>query len=125
MPRWSHGRLDGATLARLRRAMRWLLACLLCAGCEATSVGRAVEAVRNGEDDAGHPSVMLVVGGGRGYCTATLIGRQTALTAGHCVIAAADMELAPSRYSRPEARYRLTDAVVHPLYDPQTAHTDI
>ena len=40
--------------------------------------------ITNGQTDSGHPSVGLLSSSGAG-CTATLIGKRTVLTAGHCV----------------------------------------
>jgi len=62
----------------------WILAVLLC-GCgdELPAAWRA--AIINGTIDSGHPAVGLLNLPGGGYCTATLIGTRTALTAGHCV----------------------------------------
>ena len=40
--------------------------------------------ITNGQTDPGHPSVGKLSSGGAG-CTATLIGKRTVLTAGHCV----------------------------------------
>ncbi len=40
--------------------------------------------ITNGQNDSGHPSVGYLKSGGS-VCTATLIGKRTVLTAGHCV----------------------------------------
>lgn len=49
------------------------------------SRGMRSAAIINGSADSGHPSVGLLSSGAEYLCTATLIGRSTVLTAGHCV----------------------------------------
>jgi secreted trypsin-like serine protease len=68
----------------------------------------------NGKDENGYPSVGMLIG--PGICTATLIGKQTVLTAGHCVAS-------PGQY---RVRFGALEVMVasitsHPKYDPALA----
>jgi len=51
----------------------------------AASLGGMIEKIGNGLITSSYPSVAFFITGSGGFCTATLIGCQTALTAAHCV----------------------------------------
>lgn len=74
----------------MRREARWqplLVLCVGCVGCGALGpeLGARGAAITDGEEHSGHPAVG-VLRGGRGFCTATLVGTRTVLTAAHCVL---------------------------------------
>ncbi|MCC6747383.1 MAG: trypsin-like serine protease [Deltaproteobacteria bacterium] len=88
----------------LRRGL--VLSCFALLGCEGSSeLGlRLWEApIVNGQTYGGHPSVGLLRIGAQSICTATLVGKKTVLTAGHCVVVGAPasayvLELGGQRY---------------------------
>ena len=75
-------------------------------------------AVVNGKTYNGHPSVgrlLIQVGGGAASCTATLVGKSTVLTAGHCVRPGAT-----HMFRLTSGNYSTTKVVRHPSYVPNS-----
>jgi MYXO-CTERM domain-containing protein len=58
---------------------------LLLAACGDTPVGEARYPIVNGRPESGHPSVGLLRDQGGGFCTGTLVGKRTVLSAAHCI----------------------------------------
>jgi V8-like Glu-specific endopeptidase len=59
---------------------------LLGCSCEPVEPSRLEAAIVNGTVDPGHPAVGVQTVQGELWCTATLIGTRTVLTAAHCVV---------------------------------------
>ena len=65
--------------------------------------------ITNGQLDSGHPSVGKLSSGGAG-CTATLVGKRTVLTAGHCV------KNATTTFKLGGQTYTASQVIRHPSY---------
>jgi secreted trypsin-like serine protease len=101
----------------LRSPLVLALAVLGCAPAP-PAVRRA--AITNGQDDAAHPAVNLLVfdnpaTGKTSACTATLIGKKTVLTAAHC------MGYPNTALVVGGTRYASTKGTPHPKYDAKTS----
>jgi V8-like Glu-specific endopeptidase len=71
--------------------------------------------IYNGAPDTGHPTVaVLVVAGGKSLCTTTLVGKQTVLTAAHCVAGFPDVTQYKVQFGN--LAYGVTSSQVHPQY---------
>jgi hypothetical protein len=69
----------------MRRYSLWLVCLSLCScGGELSKTSSLSSPITDGEEHGGHPAVGKLRGG-RGLCTATLVGAKTVLTAAHCV----------------------------------------
>jgi hypothetical protein len=58
---------------------------ILIAGCGEVELARGRYAIVNGKPYTGHPSVGMVRDEGGGFCTGTLVGKRTVVSAAHCV----------------------------------------
>ncbi|MFZ5787190.1 MAG: S1 family peptidase [Acidobacteriota bacterium] len=59
---------------------------LLLAACGDGAVGETRYGIVNGRPEGGHPSVGLLRDEGGGFCTGTLVGTRTVLSAAHCIV---------------------------------------
>lgn len=81
--------------------------------------GDQTSGIVNGSIDYGHPFVGQVYGSG--YCTGTLIGPRTVLTAAHCISYA----YATDAFTLDGVKVYSGLAVVHPGYNPATLDNDV
>ena len=109
------------------RAVRGVLALLLCAGLAAPSLAgdTALRRLDTGDESRGWEAVGRIDLGGRGFCTGALIAPALVLTAAHCLfdittgarIDPGEIEfLAGWRNGRASAYRRVRRAVKHPDY---------
>lgn len=101
----------------VRVAPPWvLLGALASCGIAAGAVGSNRQGLTDAAADPGHPSVGLletVQTGAVDYCTATLVGQKTIVTAAHCLTQAG------SRTVRLEDQvFSVVRVLVHPDWDP-------
>jgi hypothetical protein len=98
-----------------------VLVLVLAVGCgaepELVQVGR--QAIVNGQPYGGHPSVGELYQT-KGYCTATLIGKKTVLTAAHCLTPGSDFAFRAGGVS-----YKAVSVHPHPSYAANSNSFDI
>ncbi len=75
------------------------------------SAGVQRHAITHGVEDLGHPKVGILNRPGGQYCTATLIGSRSVLTAAHCV--EADGEYS---FELEQGIYPAQEVIIHPLF---------
>lgn len=103
-----------------------LAAALAACGADGEVPAAHPAAIVDGTLDSGHPSVGILVSGGIGYCTSTLVGKHTVLTAGHCVTYNGTKKLlSPVVFIHNTSvkngqlygtKYQATQVVLHPSY---------
>ncbi len=94
-------------------ALLLLALALLLAACDGESIGALRQSIVNGQPYSGHPSVgKLLIGSQGGYCTATLIGKKTVLTAGHCIEPGSSY-----KFQIGGSTYSVASALCHPQYN--------
>jgi secreted trypsin-like serine protease len=94
---------------------------LPCAACGDREPASATQRrIVNGQPTTTHPSVGMLKIGGDGYCTATLVGERTLVSAGHCVVEQPKDSFDIVRYTFEMDRISVpvVKAKAHPDYDP-------
>ncbi|MBW2736223.1 MAG: trypsin-like serine protease [Deltaproteobacteria bacterium] len=81
------------------------------------AVGNTQQPIVNGTIDTGHPAVGLMVSPSS-YCSGTLVGRRTVLTAAHCVNG-------PAHFDLNGTLHEAATIVTHPQYNSTTFEHDI
>ncbi|MBS1149172.1 MAG: Alkaline serine protease [Myxococcaceae bacterium] len=111
-----------------------LIACCLFAGCglppegsdpqAADEVQRERSGIVGGVTDTGDPAVVALTVQGQEYCTGTLVGPKTILTAAHCVNVYGTQTPYYAAFgtyaSQPTQRVRIISQIAHPSYNPNS-----
>jgi secreted trypsin-like serine protease len=100
--------------------LRWLWLVALTASCGIDTADHLRESnIYDGKPDLGHPSVGVLIldKTTQSHCTASLVGKRTALTAAHCVKGYPDTSKVELRLDG--ATYNVETVVPHPGYQEQ------
>lgn len=95
------------------------LVLLAACGDVAPEVASLMQPITDGKEDTAHASVGYLAAGDSVGCTGTLVGRQTVLTAAHCISGSAQTFVLDG------ASYLSSLSVVHSKYDASTRDNDI
>jgi hypothetical protein len=101
---------------------------LPCAACgEGESPSATQHRIVNGQPTTSHPSVGMLKIGSDGFCTATLVGARTLISAGHCVVDEGERttnSLDRTRYTfeMDGVSVPVVSAKAHPSYDPEAEY---
>jgi hypothetical protein len=104
----------------VRTALLSLLLLLPACGEGLLDPERLEQAIVNGQVTSGYPTAVPLYEGGQFSCSATLIGKQTLLTAAHCVTAGASYKAVVGGVT-----IAVASAVTHPSYDAQAITNDV